>query len=158
MVPSPLYATRILDIGVEPAKDEYLPGEGVVLVGTLEVHDFWTCYWGTAPGEGILVYGDSVELLTSGRTGSNGVFRIPIDLPSDPGTYAYRTHFPGRDWWAARDPCWSDTLLVKIAGVPPPPPPPPPPEEPLIPPEWEKYLLYGSIGLVAIGLVWVVTR
>ena len=155
-----VYATRILDIRVEPIKGEYLPGEGVVLAGTLEAHDFWTCHWGTAPGEGILVYGDSVELLTSGRTGSNGVFRIPIDLPSDPGTYAYRTHFPGRDWVAARDPCWSDTLLVKVAGVPPPPPPPPPPDEkPPIPPEWGGVLLYGSLGVIAVGLVaWMVAR
>lgn len=177
MAPDPLYVTRILDIRVEPAKDEYIPGEGVVLAGTLEVHDFWTCHWGTAPGEGILVYGDSVELLTSGRTGANGVFRIPINLPSDPKTYAYRTHFPGRDWVAARDPCWSDTLLVKVAGA--------PPVEficpycgavfytpealeahiaicserpPIIPPELGKYLLYGSAGLFVAGLVWMVVR
>lgn len=154
MAPDPLYVSRILNIGVEPAKDEYFPREGVVLTGTLEVHNFWTCHWGTAPGEGILVYGDSIELLTSGRTGANGVFHIPIDLPSNPGTYAYRTHFPGRDWLAARDPCWSDTILVNVVGVEPPPPPPPPP----IPIELGKYLLYGSTGLFVAGLVWMAVR
>ena len=194
-----VYATRIPDIGVEPAKDEYLSGEDVVFTGTLEVHDFWTCHWGAAPGEHIVIFSGDAEI-ASGYTGTDGVFRIPTMLPITPGIYAYRAHFPGRDWVAARDPCWSDTTLVRIteapieypcpycgtvfytwgeleahkAVCPYRPEYPCPwcgkvfateeeleahelvcPQRPVIPPE---YLIYGVVGLVAVGVVLMAVR
>ena len=176
-----MYATRILDLRAEPVKDEYVGGEDVVFTGTLEIHDLWTCHWGAGAwtaGERIVIFSGDVEI-ASGYTGTDGVFRIPTMLPITLGIYAYRAHFPGRDWAAARDPCWSDTILVSIVGVPPPveyvcpycgavfytpealeahiaicPERPKPP----IPPEWEKYLIYGVLGLVAVGLVLMAVR
>lgn len=156
MAPDPLYATRILDLRAEPVKVEYLPGEDVVFTGTLEIHDFWTCYWGAGAwtaGERIVIYSGDAEIASS-YAGTDGVFHIPTMLPITQGIYAYRAHFPGRNWLAARDPCWSDTILVSVAGGPPPPPPPPPEK----PPEWAKYLIYGSIGLIAIGVVLIAVR
>ncbi len=205
MTPDPLYATRILDLRAEPVKDEYVGGEDVVFTGTLEIHDLWTCHWGAGAwtaGERIVIFSGDVEI-ASGYTGTDGVFRIPTMLPFTQGIYAYRAHFPGRNWLAARDPCWSDTILVRIteapieypcpycgtifytlaeleahkAVCPYRPKYPCPwcvmvfateeeleahklvcPQRPVIPPEVGKYLLYGAIGLVAVGLVLTVVR
>lgn len=116
MAPDPLFATRILDLKAEPAKDEYPPGEDVVLTGTLE-KIIWPWigapYWDVAPGERIMVFSGDAEI-ASGYTGTDGAFSIPFMLPFTPGVYAYRAHFPGRNWLAALDPCWSDTILVGI--------------------------------------------
>ena len=150
-----VYANRILDLRVEPARSEYSLGEDVVLVGTLEVHDLWTCHWIVAPGEKIFIYSGDVQI-SSSNTGPDGVFRIPIKLPFTPGIYAYRAWYPGRDWGAARDPCLSDTIVVGVQEVPPPPPPPPPPP---IPQDWLKYAMYAGIGLIAFaGILYMVSK
>jgi len=112
--------THIEGARILPVKTTYSPGEDVVFEGKLVIHG-WPD-WFPGGDQPIELYSGGV-IVETGKTGPDGVFRIPIKLPFTPGTYAYRAYYPGSGFPAGWDPCSSDTITVVVAGAPPSQPP-----------------------------------
>lgn len=110
--------THIESARIIPEEVEYSPGVDVVFEGRLVIHG-WPDWFGGGD-QPIILYSDGWEVATT-KSGPDGRFSIPFMLPTRPGSYAYRAQYSGSGWPAGWDPCTSDTVVVKVAGVPPPP-------------------------------------
>lgn len=146
-----VHRTKIRDLRVTPPRRVYDPGEDVAFSGILEWRDPFFEWWQPAGGVEVHLMSNGA-LVGTGATGSEGDFKIVHKLPFGPGSYLYRIYFPGRGFPYYWQECWSDPIKIDVGvvnnnGEPPPPGPP-----------WEKILLYSSVGVGAIALIYALRR